>query len=711
MRRRFLCLLVMGFAWTVGHQFWAADTSAQQTVQTDPAQAVTAPQEPTKDAPKDAAQSMVIKIPSVHVLGTCMVARIDFTKIDPETTITQLETLYAKWVESDTLTDEQQAFVQQQWKSFVSQIKGEIVPNTLLSKMLATDPAAVAKDLGLATMAQVRDVFGVDRMTLFIGRKEPISGIAPVGIAMNKAENPNLNRTVLAALALSGEFFIAEDSDTMAVFPCRSYIFRRSNMAESYEAQTFMFMLRTSFGALPKRFVETLNASELDDMAIQCVMDPASLMKDSHFTWKISETFGKPALRAAQSTRTLSIGVDPNTLRWVVSCQTDKASSAKLVQTVLVEKFGKTFAGSKVTEADRKAFLERLFPAPVGTTFTLRFDPTLFDDPMVSRVCSTLIGQWCDEVVVNLERSQSLTECQNHLKQILLAMHCYLDSNGYFPPVYTVNANGRPLHSWRVLLLPYLEQTALYDQIRLDEPWDSDWNRQFHDQMPEVFRCEAALDECTNPQSETVYSLITGPDSNPLPLSNTKSSRQMNGRRGMSMEMITDGTSNTMAIAERKKPVCWMQPNDADISDAAAYEGIHVADNGIGAHHGVGPHDQTPVAMYDGSARNIPISLPLDILKAMITRAGGETVSLYDHTNRQYEKMLENTYRGSVPAAAAAPAYDDDDLPATAAEATAEAAPAVPVPAADDDDDYVPAAEPAPAVPADDYYESAPAAE
>ena len=64
--------------------------------------------------------------------------------------------------------------------------------------------------------------------------------------------------------------------------------------------------------------------------------------------------------------------------------------------------------------------------------------------------------------------------CCGHMSQLTLAFLVYHEVHGSFPPAYTVDENGKPLHSWRVLILPFIEQKALYDKIRLDEPWDSE---------------------------------------------------------------------------------------------------------------------------------------------------------------------------------------------------------------------------------------------
>ena len=68
------------------------------------------------------------------------------------------------------------------------------------------------------------------------------------------------------------------------------------------------------------------------------------------------------------------------------------------------------------------------------------------------------------------------TQCKNNLKQIGLALHNYHDEYGAFPPAYTVDADGKPLHSWRTLLLPYLDQRPLYATIDLTKAWDDPAN-------------------------------------------------------------------------------------------------------------------------------------------------------------------------------------------------------------------------------------------
>ena len=68
--------------------------------------------------------------------------------------------------------------------------------------------------------------------------------------------------------------------------------------------------------------------------------------------------------------------------------------------------------------------------------------------------------------------------CAQNLKQIGLAMHAYHQKYGSFPPAYIAGKDGKPKHSWRLLILPFLDQEDLYREYRFDEPWNGPHNSQ-----------------------------------------------------------------------------------------------------------------------------------------------------------------------------------------------------------------------------------------
>jgi len=197
-------------------------------------------------------------------------------------------------------------------------------------------------------------------------------------------------------------------------------------------------------------------------------------------------------------------------------------------------------------------------------------------------------------------------QCSKKIKLIGLALHNYHDTHNAFPPLYTVDKDGKPLHSWRVLILPYLEQTALYEQIRLDEPWDSAHNKQFHDKMPVVYQCPE------NPGKGCCYSVIAGQGFAP--------SREASRWTGMNLSGISDGTSNTLAIIEVKQPFCWMDPT-ADVTLDELEKGINKGR--VGSFHSGGCN----VGFFDGATRFLPETIDTKILRALGTPCGGESAS------------------------------------------------------------------------------------
>jgi len=205
-------------------------------------------------------------------------------------------------------------------------------------------------------------------------------------------------------------------------------------------------------------------------------------------------------------------------------------------------------------------------------------------------------------------------QCSSHLKGLTLAFHTYHDVYKSFPPAYTVDENGKPLHSWRVLILPFMEGQALYEKIRLDEPWDSEYNRQFHD-MQEVYKTIRPMVPMTNEQigaSTVRYFRCPSSFKNILaPLGRgTFQAGNCNysvvigeetifpGSKATSLSDITDGTPNTILLVERIIPICWMDPNN-EISFDIACEGVNRHLLGIGSEHTGGAN----VGYADGSIR------------------------------------------------------------------------------------------------------------
>src|SRR5207253_5726964 len=101
-------------------------------------------------------------------------------------------------------------------------------------------------------------------------------------------------------------------------------------------------------------------------------------------------------------------------------------------------------------------------------------------------------------------------ELTNNLKQIAIAFHNYASAHrDHFPAAAIYSKDGKPLLSWRVALLPYLEQDNLYKQFKLDEPWDSEHNKKLIARMPKVFA--SSPDPKLTAAGKTTFVVPVGP--------------------------------------------------------------------------------------------------------------------------------------------------------------------------------------------------------
>jgi prepilin-type processing-associated H-X9-DG protein len=204
------------------------------------------------------------------------------------------------------------------------------------------------------------------------------------------------------------------------------------------------------------------------------------------------------------------------------------------------------------------------------------------------------------------------TQCTNNLRQVAIAFHNYHDTYGTFPPAYIPDEDGNPKHSWRVLILPFMEQQALYEMYDFDEPWDSPANMAVTNVGIQAYQCPSSEDVARMPNT-TNYMVITGPGT------------VFQGAEGTKIHDITDGTSNTLLIVEvTGTGVGWAEPVDLDVADLGpplSAEGP----GSTGSRHPGGIN----AAMCDGSSRFLSDVIDFETFKAMTTRDGGEPINLY----------------------------------------------------------------------------------
>jgi prepilin-type processing-associated H-X9-DG protein len=194
-------------------------------------------------------------------------------------------------------------------------------------------------------------------------------------------------------------------------------------------------------------------------------------------------------------------------------------------------------------------------------------------------------------------------QCVNNLRQIAMAMHNYHATNNTFPRAVSLDEKGKPLLSWRVAILPYIGQQALYNKFNHEEPWDSAHNKALLKEMPATYSCPNRV----NPEPfTTTYQVLVGKNA------------MFEKDQDVGVVDVTDGTSNTLLVVEAKKAVPWTKPDDLPFDPAAAPSLF-----GAGSSHPGGFN----AAMGDGSVRFIKGTIDPRTFRALITRNLGEVIT------------------------------------------------------------------------------------
>ena len=340
------------------------------------------------------------------------------------------------------------------------------------------------------------------------------------------------------------------------------------------------------------------------------------------------------------SVRWMAVGLDPSRPVLAVTVQSKSPEAAQELHDLFVTmKVATSFimATEQANRGNRARYnnygnnnnLEQIASA---LDFAMLFLPEVKGDRLQltideKRLADTteLITNTYTNVVLPSRESAHKMQCANNMKQIMLALHTYHDAHRAFPAPYTVDKDGKPQHSWRVALLPFLEQTALYaDMMEFrDEPWDSENNKRFHNINIPAYQCPAAK----NAPGMTNYSVVVGKvnaeQAKELGLPCPCCTMFPEPNKWISFGSITDGTSNTIALVERKEPVCWMDPTQ-EITLEEAIKLYQTEQSKVGSAHKGGFN----VGICDGSvqfwedAKNV-----VGIWSAYLTANGGESIA------------------------------------------------------------------------------------
>lgn len=197
---------------------------------------------------------------------------------------------------------------------------------------------------------------------------------------------------------------------------------------------------------------------------------------------------------------------------------------------------------------------------------------------------------------------------QGSLNQLSLALHNYHEVYGCFPPAITVDVSGRPMHSWRVLILPYMEEQTLYASYRMNEPWDGPNNSRLANQMPRMFR------SYTEPESTEFTNVVavTGLGTAFPPGDTT------------ALSDFLDGPGNSIMLTEiSESKVPWLQPRDLEVANFAVGEPSDSRIN-ISA-----VSWRRPLVVFADSIQAFTVrpGASIEELKALMTIAGSESVT------------------------------------------------------------------------------------
>ncbi|MEX2317736.1 MAG: DUF1559 domain-containing protein [Pirellulales bacterium] len=221
------------------------------------------------------------------------------------------------------------------------------------------------------------------------------------------------------------------------------------------------------------------------------------------------------------------------------------------------------------------------------------------------RVAMTRLGAILTDALSSARDAARRQQRMSKFKVLGIALANYEASQRHLPPAAIRDAEGRPLLSWRVAILPHLGQRALYNQFRLNEPWDSPHNRALIRLMPDSYADPDPKLAALVREGKTIYQMPVGPETIFYKNDGTK------------ITEITDGTSNTITIVEvaPERAVEWTKPADWEVDLQNPLDGVR-SDQRKGF----------AATFVDGHGQFIQPDIAPARFRAMLTRAGGEEI-------------------------------------------------------------------------------------
>ncbi|QDT22117.1 hypothetical protein HG66A1_39240 [Gimesia chilikensis] len=255
-------------------------------------------------------------------------------------------------------------------------------------------------------------------------------------------------------------------------------------------------------------------------------------------------------------------------------------------------------------QPNEESYLKRLENAFTETQVTQNDTRVTFSSVFKQELLSQMVDLTIPAILQARAAAQR-SRSKYNIKLIVLALHNYYERHHHFPPAIVMGPDGKTPHSWRVELLPYLDQQALYDEYRMNEPWNSKHNLKIAETVVPVFSHPSS-----SKPANTGYFVVVGDDT------------AFNNKQGVSFKEITDGTSNTIAVVEAKRDIPWTKPEDI------SYDGKKLPQFG-GFFENPPVNGQPATGVYfvglcDGRVRMLQDNIDEELLKSLLTIADGK---------------------------------------------------------------------------------------
>jgi len=307
-----------------------------------------------------------------------------------------------------------------------------------------------------------------------------------------------------------------------------------------------------------------------------------------------------------EGVRWAALGVDTAAMRAELTIQSASDQAARALAEHLprlVQGLAGAWAAQELPagmEVMAKTLLGLLRPEVMGSRVIVRMDggTMLANVGLLAGIANSLAG--------SVERREDVLR----MKQILLGLHNFHDTYASFPPAQAArDEQGQSQLSWRVHILPFVDQQGLYSQFHLNEPWDSPHNKTLLEKMPDIYACDSgwsAAPDAVKPGHTTILAPV-GDDT------------VFGGTKPTRLADIRDGTSNTVVLVKvtPELAVPWTAPADYQFDPGAPAKGLSV-----------GSRQTVLVGLADGSVLELRADVDAGQLLPLFTKSGGELVDL-----------------------------------------------------------------------------------